>query len=132
MSGMTDLQQMLEHLTVKRRDGEFVYLVVPSLEEGARHDPAALIVEDEGITAVVPRSVADHAGLAYDYVATWLTLEIHSALEAVGLTAAFSRALGDEGISCNVIAAYHHDHLLVPSHRSDDAIRALEGLRHSS
>ncbi|XXE67240.1 ACT domain-containing protein [Pseudomonas sp. R1-6] len=39
-----------------------------------------------------------------------VTLTVHSALDAVGLTAAFATALGNAGISCNVIAAYYHDH----------------------
>ena len=51
---------------------------------------------------------------------------MHSSLSAVGLTAAFATALGDAGISCNVLAAYHHDHILVPA---EDAERALETLR---
>lgn len=51
---------------------------------------------------------------------------MHSALEAVGLTAAFAGALGKAGISCNVIAGYYHDHLFVGR---DDAERALQVLR---
>ena len=58
----------------------------------------------------------------------WLTLDIHSALEAVGLTATVARALTRAAIPCNVIAAYHHDHLLVPADRADEAILVLEGV----
>jgi hypothetical protein len=43
----------------------------------------------------------------------------------VGLTAAFSRALGEADISCNVIAAAYHDHIFVPV---DDAPRAMDAL----
>ena len=63
--------------------------------------------------------------LPYDFVAAWVTLEVHSELEAVGLTAAVSRALTQARISCNVLAGFHHDHLLVPV---GDAARALEVL----
>ena len=38
-------------------------------------------------------------------------------------------ALADAGISCNVLAGYHHDHLLVPA---DQTQRALGVLRHLS
>jgi uncharacterized protein len=50
---------------------------------------------------------------------------VHSDLAAVGLTAAFAGALASEGISCNVIAGFHHDHLFVPWERRADAMAAL-------
>jgi hypothetical protein len=65
-------------------------------------------------------------GFSFDYVAAWITLNVHSALEAVGLTAAFATALGQAGISCNVIAGYYHDHLFVGQ---ADAERAMHVLR---
>ena len=58
--------------------------------------------------------------------AAWITLEVHSSLAAVGLTAAFAGALAQANISCNVIAGYYHDHLFVAR---DDAERALSTLR---
>lgn len=61
--------------------------------------------------------------------AAWLTLTVHSSLEAVGLTAAFSAALGEAGISCNVLAGFHHDHILVPWALRDAAVATLRGLR---
>ncbi|ELT46117.1 N-acetyltransferase [Arthrobacter nitrophenolicus] len=74
---------------------------------------------------MLPRAEADRQGLSYDFVGAWITLQIHSDLEAVGLTAAVSRALSEARISCNVLAGFHHDHLLVPV---ADAPRALEVL----
>lgn len=76
-------------------------------------EPFATVDEDEGLTLVLARSQADRAGLAYGYLAARVTLQIHSVLAAVGLTAALSTRLAEAGISCNVIAGYHHDHLLV-------------------
>ena len=63
--------------------------------------------------------------LSYSLVCAWITLTVHSSLEAVGLTAAVSRALAEENISCNVVAAYYHDHLFVPV---GDGERAMEVL----
>ena len=60
--------------------------------------------------------------------AAWITLTVQSDLNAVGLTAVVSTALAKAGISCNVIAAVHHDHLFVPVDRADDAMRVLRGL----
>jgi hypothetical protein len=58
-------------------------------------------------------------------VCRWITLGVISSLEAVGLTSAVSQALTEARISCNVVAAYSHDHLFVPA---KDAERALEVL----
>ncbi|MEQ1737628.1 MAG: ACT domain-containing protein [Rhodoglobus sp.] len=125
MSGLTDLEEMIGSLEPALRDGEYVFVSVSAEQAGAL--PAeATIREDEGVTVVLLREQADAAGLAYDFVARWISLTVHSSLSAVGLTAAFATALGEAGISCNVLAAYHHDHILVPA---DDAERALETLR---
>jgi predicted N-acetyltransferase YhbS len=125
MSGETDLKTLLESLRPVARDGEYVYALWPHgrrLEGGIE----AAVREAEGLTVVLRRDEADHLGLGYDFVATWITLQVHSALEAVGLTAAVSAALTHSGISCNVLAGFHHDHLLVPT---ADAGRAMEVLR---
>jgi hypothetical protein len=130
MAAMTDLDDMLRTLTVSVRPERYTFITVetgtaPPLGEGVE----AVIREDEADTlvATVERSAAE--GWPHHFVAAWLTLNIHSALEAVGLTAAFSAALGAADIPYNVLAAYHHDHLLVPADRADEAVAALEALR---
>ena len=92
----------------------------------------AVVEEDEGTTRVVTRAVADEHGLPYDLVLAWITLTVASDLAAVGLTAAVSAALAAEGIACNVLAGLHHDHLLVPADRVDDALDALRALSASA
>lgn len=92
---------------------------------------AATIAEDEGTTNVVSVSDAEKLGARPEFVAAWLTVEVHSALGAVGLTAALATALATENIACNVLAGYHHDHLLVPIEKADRAIAVLEALRDS-
>ena len=87
--------------------------------------PVVTVVEPEGLTLVLPKEQADEAGLAYDYVAGWITLLADTTLDQVGITADFSRRLADAGISCNVIAGYHHDHLFVPHDRGDEAVALL-------
>ena len=86
---------------------------------------AAVIVEDEATTRIVEQAVADADALPYSFVAAWITCTIESDLEAIGMTAAISRALADAGIPCNVLAGSRHDHLLVPWHRRDDAVAVL-------
>ena len=124
MTGDKNLQTLLASIHPVLRDGEYVYVLWPRgrpLEAGIE----AAVREAEGLTVVLSRAEADRLGLPYDFVAAWITLQVHSELEAVGLTAAVGRALTDARISCNVLAGFHHDHLLVPV---ADAARALEVL----
>jgi len=125
VSGETDLARLLASIRPTVRPGEFVFIPLTSIPDVPC---LATIVEDEAVTCVVTRATADEQGWPYDFVAGWLTLEVHSALAAVGLTAAVTTALADAGISCNVIAGYFHDHLLVPADRMNDALAALAGL----
>jgi hypothetical protein len=125
VSGETDLQVMLERMRPVRRAGTYVFAVVPEDTAVPSHDVLASVREDEGVTLVLPQEAADRHGLGYDFVAAWITLDVHSALSAVGLTAAVSRALADEGISCNVLAGYYHDHLLVPAEKVVEAMLVL-------
>jgi len=104
--------------------GEYVFVTVP---EGVPLGvaPVATVVEPEGLTLVLTRDDADSAGLAYDYVAGWTTLGAQTTLEQVGITAAFATRLAEAGISCNVVAGFHHDHLFVPRDRADEAVTLL-------
>jgi hypothetical protein len=125
----TDLAQMLAGLQVDVREGEYVYASTSDTSSPLRELALATVTENEGLTCVLRRADADAHGVKYDFVAAWLTLRVHSALEAVGLTAAFSRALTRHGIPCNVLAGFYHDHLLVPADRCDEALAALHSLR---
>jgi hypothetical protein len=60
-----------------------------------------------------------------------ITLRVHSALDGVGLTAAVASALSDAGIPCNMVAAFHHDHVFVPSSLAAAALDALRKLQAS-
>ena len=125
MSGETDLVLLLRYLEPRLDDGEVVFVsTVQPLDVPAR----AVLHEDEGITHVVARADADRLGLTYDFVGAWITLAVSSALDAVGLTAAVATALADAGISANVLAGYHHDHLVVPHARAADAVAVLKRL----
>lgn len=130
---VSDLDTLLATMspTLDRRTVAFV-----SLQDGvdalAGLAPDALIGtfrEREGLTAIVELAVAESRGWPVLFRAAWITLTVHSDLEAVGLTAAFATALGAAGISCNVVAAAFHDHIFVPVERADDAMTALRQLQ---
>jgi hypothetical protein len=126
MSGETDLATLLRSMRPVLDAGRYVYASVPTMPEDV--SPVVTVREEEGLTLVLERDDADRAGVPYEYVAGRITLQVHSSLEAVGLTAAVARALTDHGISCNVVAGYFHDHLFVPLDRADEAVEALEAL----
>lgn len=126
MGGGTELQMLLRNLEPVRRPGIFVFSSLPGHRIPTGVEAAAAIEEDEGLTLVLEKWEAERCGINGIFPCAWITLKVHSDLAAVGLTAAVSAALAREGIACNVIAGYHHDHLLVPA---EDADRALEILR---
>lgn len=127
MTGEKNLQALLTGMHPVRRPGEYVFVLWPHGRPLAPGIEAA-VREAEGLTVVLPRAKADEEGLTYDFVGAWITLHIHSALEAVGLTAAVSTALTDARISCNVLAGFHHDHLLVPVADAERALGVLAEL----
>ncbi|WP_432495370.1 ACT domain-containing protein [Kineococcus auxinigenes] len=132
--GERDLAVLLRSLRPVRRPGEFAYRHLPpgsTVADVPRAlEPAATVVEDEGLTLVLPAERAAELGepAAGDERYAWISLEVHSALDAVGLTAALSRALTDAGIPANVLAGRFHDHVLVPVERAEQALRVLTAL----
>ena len=126
MAGETALATLLRSMSPHLNDGDYVFCTLPDNHIPQGCEVIGSFREQEGLTLIVERQQAEQAGLNFDYVAAWITLNVHSALEAVGLTAAFASALGKAAISCNVIAGYYHDHLFVGR---ADAERAMDVLR---
>lgn len=127
MTGISDLTTLLQQMQPALRPGEYVYCLAADRDSAAALAlaPLGFFREDEGLTLILERVTADAAGLAYGPVLRCITLTVHSALEAVGLTAAVSAALTRHGISANVVAAYHHDHIFVPAEDAERALLAL-------
>jgi uncharacterized protein len=88
--------------------------------------------EVEGLTLILPRGTVEALRLAADLPMRRIELTVNSALDGVGLTAAVASALADEGIPCNVVAAYHHDHIFVPSGMAERALVILKALQASA
>jgi len=128
MSGETDLSALLKNMTPLLNDGDYVFCTIPGLTNIDINKIVAAFKEAEGITLILKKETADKFKLNYSYIAAWITLTVHSSLQATGLTAAFATALANEGISCNVVAAYYHDHIFVAKKDAARAIVALEKL----
>ena len=117
-AGETDLATLIAGMEPKLATGRYCFRMLGDAEAPPA-DWFALIRETEGTSLIAP-----------DTEGAWalMSLQIHSSLGAVGLTAAFSAALAAEGIPSNVVAGYRHDHLLVPWHKRDAALSALKRL----
>lgn len=126
MSGQTSLPLLLRSMSPQLNEGDYVFCTLAEDTPLQGRSVIASIREQEGLSVVLAQQDADALGLSYDYVAAWITLSVHSALAAVGLTAAFAGALGRAEISCNVIAGFYHDHLFVAR---ADAARAMAVLK---
>ncbi len=130
MPAETDLTVLLRSLAPRRDAGSYVFVTLPVAP--ADVDAVATVREDEGVTLVVDRRTADEHGWDYGSVMARVTLTVYSALEAVGLTAAVASALARAGISANMVAGYHHDHVFVPLRDADQAVEVLSALSAAS
>ena len=117
------------NLNPSLNEGEYVYCTVDNIDKIPLSKILFLFKEKESITIIIKKEYAEELNLNFSYVASWITLNVHSSLSAVGLTAKFSKALSDAGISCNVVAAYFHDHIFVDEKDSVKAISTLNLLR---
>ncbi|MDC0598405.1 ACT domain-containing protein [Gammaproteobacteria bacterium] len=127
MVGITDLESLLSTMSPELDKREFVFCSLDKLTaEVLQLKPIGTFQEEEGVTLVLERGIADQSQLGYSGVFKKITLKVHSSLEAVGLTAAVSNALASNGISANVIAAYYHDHIFVPAKVAASALEILQ------
>jgi hypothetical protein len=130
MSGIIELNDLLKNMRPELSDDEYVFCTIESAKlDAIMHlNPICTFMEEEGLTVILNQACALKADLKFNEVFKKITLQVHSSLEAVGLTAAVSSALANNGISANVIAAYYHDHIFVPIEKADKALNVLKSL----
>ena len=108
--------------------GTYVFITQPSIDHISTHDILGQFREKEGITVIIEKEKADMLNIPYEFVASWITLRIHSSLDSVGLTAIFSSELAKNNIGCNVVAGYHHDHIFVNKKDGENTMKILQEL----
>jgi hypothetical protein len=130
MAAVTELSKLLAQMAPELGEEEYVFASFPGAVYGDLRSlmPLASIQEKEGLSLVIERTVAERAQIPFDVVLKKISLNVHSSLEAVGLTAAVSVALSEQGISANVIAGYFHDHIFVPEANAQEALKVLQNL----
>ncbi len=125
---ISDLQTLLATMRPALNPGRYAFVTLPPNQSLDLHSIVASVREPEGLSVVLTEDDASALGLNASYMAAWITLTVHSDLAAVGLTGAFSNALAQAGISCNVIAGNHHDHVFVPHDQAQTAMSVLQSL----
>jgi len=128
MSGVTDLTILLRSAKPEHNQGDYVFCNVPDLTGIDMSKVVMMFREKEATTLIMALDYAESINLQHGSTFSWITLTIHSSLEAVGLTAAFSTALAAANISCNVVAGYYHDHIFVGSKDLDQAMTILSNM----
>ncbi len=125
------LDQLISTMQPELQPGIYVYCIWPLDKSWQGPLPLATFQEKEGLTLVLTEQQAQEHQLDILCRVRWISLTVHSALDAVGLTAAFATALAQAGLSCNVFAGAFHDHLLVPVHQAEAALLVLQQLQQS-
>lgn len=127
MSGETNLTKLIASMTPVLIDNEYVFGTIETYdyEQVLRLNPISTFLEKEGLTVILTKEKADECNISYSGVFKCITLNVHSSLDAVGLTAAVSTKLTQENISANVVAAYYHDHVFVADKDAEQALSAL-------
>lgn len=134
MPGETQLSTLLSSMKPKLQTGRWVFASIRSdrLTEVFNlinlKEMQGFYQEDEGATLILEDSQAKLINVATSEVFSAISLTVHSSLEAVGLTAAISTALANDGISANIIAGYYHDHIYVPEKKATKALNCLNKL----
>lgn len=125
MIGMYDLKSLLAGMSPVLDPSHYVFVTLPDREIPGGIVPRMIMQEAEGTTLIITRYEAEAAGLDAVFDCRMITLEVHSALDAVGFLARITTRLADLGMGVNPVAGYFHDHLFVPADRADDAMTAL-------
>ena len=111
--------------------GEYVFCFIEDIDKISMNNIICSFKESEGYSIIISKEEAIKNNLPFYFVSAWITLEIDSTLDSVGLTSAFSKKLTKAGISCNVVAAYHHDHIFVPYLERLKAMKILSDMYES-
>jgi hypothetical protein len=121
-----NLEFLLKNIQPKLNEGDYVFCSIKNMSQINSNDLIGSFKEAEGFSIIISKAYADANDLFYSCIMSWISLEVNSALESVGLTAAFSNTLANNNISCNVVAGYYHDHIFV---MKEDSSKAMELLK---
>jgi len=128
MSAISDLPTLLASMDPVLGEGVYTFATIPGGDCPAGLRPLGTFHEPEGLTVICPPADAHRHGLRATGNFRLITLRVPSSLAAVGFLAEISHALRQAALPCNVVSAFHHDHLLIPADQAEAALRVLRML----
>ncbi len=129
-SGEEDLPNILNNLQPELLTEDYVFITSDDNPNSENElDPIATFKEKEGVTLVITQERAQGNNLQYNSVFSCISLGVHSSLTSVGLIAAISKSLSDNGIACNVFSGYFHDHIFVQKSLSTQAMELIKNIK---
>jgi len=129
MSGLTDLKQTLQSLKVLCDDIQYGFASLADESLVERDKVLATFHENNRLAIIAPKGYLDSLGIENEGPYAKLTIDVHTSLELVGLTAVMATKLAENGISANVVAAFYHDHVFVQYELREKSITLLENLK---
>ena len=132
MTGEIDLTALLRDLTATLDPETYVFVTREDRVVPPGLNIQMLFQEREGTTLIVSQKDAMAHQLPYEFPSRMITLNVHSALEAVGFIARIATALAARGMGVNPVAGFFHDHLFVPVDRAEDAMAILAEIQHQA
>lgn len=132
MTPLTDLDALLRQMEPELDPELYAYARLP--DEMTDWPVYAIVCfqEKEGRSVIAPQSALRAQALDPVFPCRRITLNVYSALEAVGLTARVAQVLTEAQISANMVAALHHDHVFVPAEQAGRALDVLMALSRSN
>lgn len=129
MIGEKNLNKLLSNMSPVLNEEEYVFVTLPGKYGNHAHlKPIGSFKEKEGLSLILSKDIAIENEMSFEGVFKLITLDVHSSLNAIGLTAIVAEKLKDNGISANVVAAFFHDHIFVQSNLSREALKVLKNL----
>ena len=129
MSGITDLKQTLKSIKVLCDDIQYGFASIKDETQISRDEVLATFHENDRLAIIAPKEYLDGKEIENEGPYAKLTIDVHTSLELVGLTAVMATKLAENGISANVVAAFYHDHVFVQYDLRQKAIELLESLK---
>jgi len=132
MSGFKELSYLLKNMKPTHVPGSYIFASVSeNTLKKLGSTPLLVFREDEGITVIVSKEIAQEFSLSLGSIWGLITMTVHSDLEAVGFLAKITSVLAEAGITANTVSAYYHDHIFVPLERVEESLSLLKNLSNS-